>query len=226
MLTPVLITLLLQSATLHCANPASAETPVLRSSSGIEASLKVETHDDWGKNTHLCQADYTPTVTQPGRSPESTDGIFGNDDAWGRPIAFRLEGFTQNQKEIFGIFSEGGKYPILEIFAYHIAGQAADIADLTRAFPRSFGAACLTSLSVIGTTQEGAAVLSSEASPLCSVKGQWKLQIPNDTEVSRARELHHPIHPHAQPIQKGVVVVPLDAATTAISPPTPQAYSH
>ena len=134
MLTPVLLTLLLQGATLHCANPASAETPVLRSSSGIEASIKVDTHDDWNKNMHLCQADYTPTVMHPGRSTESADGIFGNDDAWGRSIAFRLEGFSQDQKEIFGILSERGKYPTLEIFAYHIAGQVADIADLTRAF--------------------------------------------------------------------------------------------
>jgi hypothetical protein len=204
-----------------CSNIRDAETPVLRSSSGIEAVLKVHIEDDHGKNTHLCQADYTLALSS--RSP---DNFYGSDDDWDRKIAFRLEGFAQDQTRIFGIVSEVGKYRSLVIFAYHLPDGTSEVTDLTQAFRRNLGSRCLESLSVIGTTQSGTVVLSSEGSPACSFKGRWQLKIPSDAEVSRARELHHPIHPHVQPIQKSVVVVPLDMGTTIVSSSPQEPASH
>lgn len=190
MLTALLFAALLQPnrphqpTTLECANIVDAQTPLLKSSSGIEATLKVHTEDDHYKDTHICESDYTLAINQ-----NAPSNFFSNDDAWGRPIAFRLEGYTQDQTKIFGIISEGGKYPTLEMFAYHLANGTFDTADLIQAFPRSFNSTCIVSLSVIGTTTEGTVVLSSEASPYAPQKAAGPCEYPA-TKKSRTHAIN------------------------------------
>lgn len=216
MLTTLIFAALFQStfpATLACGGTVDAATPVLTSSSGIEAILKIHTEDDYLKAIHGCQSEYTLIVTRSGKT--TTDQHSSVDGDWGRPISFRLAGFSQDQTEIFGIFAEGGKYPTVQVFAYHLKTQATDTVELNQAFPRIFSAACLASLSLLGTTEAGSVVLSSEASPKCSAKDRWSLRIPSDDEVSRAREQHRPLHLHAQSLPQRTAIVPLDSSPAA-----------
>jgi hypothetical protein len=182
---------------------------VLRGSSGIEAILRVETADDHGKNTHLCESDYTVVITRAGKT--TTDQHSSSDGEWNRLISFRLAGFSQDQTILFGIFYESDEFPTVQIFAYHVNTQVTDTAELNHIFPRAFSNSCLVSLSVIGTTPASAVVLSSEASPQCTLKARWSLHIPSDHEVSRARALHHSVYPRARILLRNSTVTPIDS---------------
>src|ERR1700744_6045484 len=86
---------------LTCGDPRGSETPVMRSSAGFTAVLKVSSEDDHSKNTHLCAADYTLQVNRPDGTALPSFSVLSSDDAWDRPIVFRIEGFTPDGRTVF-----------------------------------------------------------------------------------------------------------------------------
>jgi len=170
-----------QQASIDCrdtgAKTATTETQALRGPDGMTAVLKVSTADDHSKNSHLCNADYQLVLLPAGGSadaPRVVD-IQASDSEWGRSISLRLDGFSKDGKHVFGILSEGGKYPLTVLFDCDITAGAAQLVDLRERFANILDAHCGTTFDVVGTTETGAIVVETESAKPCGPTGRWRL---------------------------------------------------
>ena len=68
-----------------------AQTTSLRNSSHFAVVLMMNSRDDYGKNTHLCFAEYTLQVTRPDGSLTQPFTFGDSDGKWGRPLVFRID---------------------------------------------------------------------------------------------------------------------------------------
>jgi hypothetical protein len=102
-----------QEASAQCvdtgASIAVTETQPVRGPSGTSAVLKVSTSDDHSKNSHLCNAEYQLLFMPAGGGAPVVADLLTADDDYGRSLSLRLDGFSQDGNQIFGIFSERGK---------------------------------------------------------------------------------------------------------------------
>lgn len=156
-------------------NTATAETQALRGPDGESAVLKVTTADDHGKNSHDCNVEYQLRFTPAkGGAPVVAD-FLASDGEWGRSLSFRLDGFSHDGKEIFGVLSEGGKSPTLVLLDYDTATGNALLLDLKQKFANVLPSGCGSALNVVGTSETGAIVLAVNPAKGCAIGGRWSL---------------------------------------------------
>ena len=142
----------------------------------MTAVLELRSDDDHGKDTHLCQSEYSLRFTRPDGSVKGAEEILGNDDSWDRQMNFRLEGFGDGDREVIAIIREGGKYPMRDVMVYQLGSGEAKIVDVSRSFAGRLSAACQETLRVVGTTANGI-VLRSAATDGCHVHKEWSLEV-------------------------------------------------
>lgn len=191
-----------------CRNLVSLSTPSLRSTSNYRVTLQLHTEDDHGKETHLCQSDYTLRITHPDGTETSADGFFGNDDAWGRPINFRLAGFSHTGDSALLLVTEGGPYPMHELILYDLQANTWEIADLAGALKSKVGAACLADLRVLGTTPAGDAVVAPPSRPGCDPNSRFAVTVADSNTGS-------PLAEPAKRLPASATILPLDPGTVA-----------
>ena len=159
-----------------------AETAPFRSSAGFTAVLKMHGEDDHGKNTHLCEADYTLQITAPGKAPRPPVSWAGSDSDWDRPIVFQVEGFSRDGRHVFLLISED-KYPgEVEAVDYDmLADSMSSDVHLDAHFVHRLSRACAATLHIVGTSlQTGRMVLGTSRKDGCAGTSLWQLS-PNRT---------------------------------------------
>jgi hypothetical protein len=164
---------------MECQNTGAATSTVhtepVRGPDGASAVLKVSSADDHSKNSHLCNAEYELLVTPAaGGSPTTVSLIISNAD-YGRTLSLRLDGFSQDGKRVFGIFSEGGKYSSTTLFAYDAGTGTVQLTDLKKPLARIVPAKCSAEFNIIGTTESGAVVLELSSPNQCAPQGRWQV---------------------------------------------------
>jgi hypothetical protein len=205
---------------LTCGVGVEGQTAAVRSSAGFTIVLTMSADDDHSKNSHQCVASFALNVTRlDGTS--SVLRFFSSDDEWGRPLAFRIEGFSPDGKHVFIFISEGdypaditvGEYDITSTvppggFLNEVRG-----AMLAAPFTRRLSRDCAATLHVIGTTPVGYIVLGTELKDGCTRVERWQLshnkhvvrdgfpaQIPNNHPA------HLPPHTAVTKLEAGVPV--------------------
>jgi hypothetical protein len=173
------------------ADMATTQTRSVRGPNGVTAVLKVSSADDHSKNAHDCDAEYTLVVTPAAGTPVVVD-FLASDGEWGRSLSLRLDGFSRDGKRVFGILSEGGKYPSATLFDYDTTGGPVNLIDLKKRFAHVIATGCSATFDVAGTTETGAIVVMLNSGKPCAVSRRWLL---NPAE-SKPRIL-----PPAAPIQ-------------------------
>lgn len=158
-----------------------AETATFRSSAGFTAVLKMHGDDDHGKNTHLCEADYSLQIMTPEkarRQPFSWTSSVGD---WDRPIALQVEGFSRDGRHVFLSISEN-KYPgEVEAVSYDmLAGSISSDVLLDSHFTRRLSLACAATLHIVGISPTGLMVLGTSMKDGCARTRLWQLS-PNRT---------------------------------------------
>jgi hypothetical protein len=188
-----------QQASLECANIASAQTEPVAGPAGASAVFKLTTEDDHSKNSHLCNAEYQLLISGAAGTPHVVDVLTSNGD-WGRSLSLHLSGFSQDGKRVFGIFTEGGKYPLTMVFDSHASDEIAQLIDITKQFKSIMSADCSASFEVIGTTPPGAIVLELNSAKPCGSSRRWLV----DSSGKKP-----------QPLSQGTAVSPLYNANAA-----------
>jgi len=181
MFTLVLFAVLLpsaQSASMPCvdggANGASAQTSPVHGPAGATVVLRISAADDHSKNSHECQAEYELVITAAGGSSATTSLLISDDD-FGRKLAVRLDGFSQDGKRILGILSERGKHSSTVLFEYDITDGSVQLIDLNKTFAHIAIPKCSAALEAIGTTETDRIVLEQTSTPKCGTNTRWLL---------------------------------------------------
>ena len=159
-----------------------AETATFRSSAGFTAVLKMHGDDDHGKNTHLCEADYTLQITTPEKAPRPPMNWTSSDSGWNRPIIFQVEGFSKDGHHVFLLISED-KYPgEVEAVDYDmLADSMSSDVYLDAHFIHRLSRACAATLHIVGTSlPTGRMVLGTGMKDGCASTSLWQLS-PNRT---------------------------------------------
>ncbi|WP_211256155.1 hypothetical protein [Edaphobacter aggregans] len=145
-----------------------AQTIPLRSSAGFTAILKMHSEDDHSKESHLCAADYILEISRPDGSAIPPDNYFTSDDDWGRPIAFRIDGFSPDGHHVFVFILEGSHPGWIEAMEYDMtSGAISKDVSLDRHFTRRLSRACAATLHIAGTSPAGRMVLGTSAKDGC-----------------------------------------------------------
>ena len=182
------------AATLWCLNATTARADVaqcgvghaqtisLRSSSHFAAVLMMNSRDDYGKNTHLCFAEYTLQVTRPDGSLTQPFTFGDSDGKWGRPLVFRIDGFSQGGNHVFVFISEGAYPGAIETLEFEMnSGKQVNDIFLDRKFTKDLSRECAANLRIVGTSRKGHVVLGTDAKGKCSDREFWELS-PNKTD--------------------------------------------
>jgi len=171
------VSLLPRQASVHCvdtgAETAASQTQPLHGPGGVTAMLKVSTADDHSKNSHDCTAEYQLLVTPAGTGAPVVVDLLTSDAEYDRIISLRLDGFSQDGKRVFGVLSEGGKYPATTLFAYSTADGQVQLMDLRKPFAHVMAGKCSTTFDVIGTTVAGIIALELSSPEKCSPNSRW-----------------------------------------------------
>jgi hypothetical protein len=207
LLSTLLLMLFLQPAAVQSASPGgltcgvrNAQTASLRSSAGFTAMLKMHSEDDHSKNSHLCEADYSLQISRPDGSANPPFDLFGSDDDWDRPIAFRIDGFSRDGHDVFVVILEGAYPGSLEVADYDMSsGSRSREVSLDRHFMRR--------LSIAGTSPAGLMVLGSSAKDGCPRAELWQLS-PNKNKGSPTGGLVLPEYP--EQLLSGAGIATLD----------------
>ncbi|HEY4009059.1 MAG TPA: hypothetical protein VGM11_02830 [Acidobacteriaceae bacterium] len=168
MLPHLLLSLALSSATFRCVAHRAGGTPALIASNGTRFTLRVDMDDDYGKNTHLCEADFTFASALP-YQPESQNNAYSSDDAWDRSVALAVYGFDSRDRRVFGIIREGAAPSSVTLFSYDIRSREVGTIDLDRTFRNKLPRACIPLLTVVGTggSDESEIILATDRTPGC-----------------------------------------------------------
>jgi hypothetical protein len=159
-----------QEASLDCSNIATAQTQPVRGPAGVSAVVKVATEDDHSKDSHDCMAEYKLVVQPAGSGQPVISDILSSDGDWGRKVSVRLDGFSSDGKQVFGILSEGGHTPATIVFNYHADDQQVELHNMNKALQQIAAAKCGMSATVAGTTDSGAIVLESSRATQCGTR--------------------------------------------------------
>jgi hypothetical protein len=137
----------------------------------------MHSEDDHGKNTHLCQSDYSYDVIRADGTSSPLDQPTGVDGAWGRRINFGLDGFLSDGNRVLGSFSEDDDhYPAFEVLIYDMRSKEFSSLDPPSSFMRRLGSACSATLHVTGTTAEGLVVIATSPEGGCQHAQQWQVR--------------------------------------------------
>jgi hypothetical protein len=118
--------------------------------------------DDHGKNTHLCEADYSLQITTPEKVRREPFTWTTSDGNWDRPIALRVDGFSTDGRHVFLSIAED-KYPgEIEAVNYDmLAGSITSDVFLDFHFTRRLSRACAATLHLVGVSSAGLMVLGT-----------------------------------------------------------------
>lgn len=189
-----------------CGNNQSAMTAPKGSAAGFTAILVMRSADDHGKNTHLCQVDYTLEVTNPGSSVLHPVAISTTDDAWGRSLLFRIDGFSRDGSHAFLFISEAHQESSL-ITAVDYDMRSGKVVSVFFRPPRRLSPACATKLHILGTSASDLMVLAIPINAGCTTREEkWLLNRQNSDGV---------ISPESP------VALPLRTAVTLLDPGRP-----
>jgi hypothetical protein len=162
---------------IDCSNVADIETRSKTGPGGVVAVLKVQTHDDHGKNSHQCMAEYHLHITLPDGHEEAPDTGYGFTNSiadWGRRVSVHLDGFSNDGQHILGVLSEGGKYSFVQVFDFKRGGPHVEIA-VQQGLSHLKEFKCGTSFAVAGTTNAGEIVLEPNTANQCRIDHRWVL---------------------------------------------------
>ncbi|MGA7850493.1 MAG: hypothetical protein WCA13_15410 [Terriglobales bacterium] len=178
MLLPILLAAFLlpaQVASMPCANIAATQTQPVRGRDAMSAILKVTSKDDDSKNSHDCEAEYQLLMTPGLAGAPLVVGLLTSDAEWDRSLSLRLNGFSQDGRQVFGILSEGGKSPSTTLFDYDTADGKMLLIDLKKPLAHSVAAKCRSTFDVIGTAASGAIVLQVNSANCLAANDRWLL---------------------------------------------------
>jgi hypothetical protein len=202
----VLLALQSQSIVSFTCGVSDAQTSVRRSSAGYTAVLKVHSEDDHGKNTHLCGADYTLQATRPDGTALAPSSILYSDDAWNRPIDFRIEGFSPDGHTVFALISEDKHPSSIDAVQFDMAsGRKLKDVFLDGHFTSSLSPACAATLYIAGLSPAGLMVLASSRKDGCSADQLWELA-PNKTTGAKGGRIL-PEYPHTISSNRGIIAL-------------------
>lgn len=158
--------------TVTCGNNVDAKTSH-RSTRGYTVFLQMHSEDDHGKNTHLCQSEYTISGARPdgGKIDPKTAVIF--DDVWGRSIVFGFDGFTSDGNRVIATIYDGGDYASFNIIVYDLRTGSIELSEIPNSFLRRLGSCSVAELQVAGTTPDGFVVLATNAMSKCPQGQTW-----------------------------------------------------
>jgi hypothetical protein len=135
--------------------------------------------DDHEKNTHLCETGYTLQISRPDGSVQSPADIYGGDDAWGRPISFRIDGFSHDGNRVFLFISEGYRQDA-QIDAVEYDMRSGTSKDVFFKQPRHLDPVCAATLHILGTSPTGLMVIATSARAGCTREEKWQLNPQNE----------------------------------------------
>jgi len=164
-----------QETSMECVNNGALETQSVPGPGGVAAVLKVSAADDYSKNTHDCMAKYQLLVRPTGDGPVIATELLSSNGNWGRKLGAHLDGYSQDGKRVFGIFSEGGRAPSTTLFDYDAATSRVKLVDLKKDLSRLQGLKCGTTFAIAGTTETGAIVLEPNTTDQCQSKYHWTI---------------------------------------------------
>lgn len=198
----LLLMLFLQPAAVQLSGPAGltcgvrdAQAAPLRSSAGFTAMLKMHSEDDHRKNSHLCEADYSLQISHPDGSATPPFSVISSDDDWDRPIAFRIEGFSPDGRDVFVVILDGAYPGSVSAMDYNMSsGSISREVSLDRHFTRRLSRACAATLHIAGISPAGLMVLASSAKNGCHRAELWQLS-PNKYKGSLTDGLVLPKYP-------------------------------
>jgi len=165
-----------QQAFITCTNMASTQTQPMQGPAGVTAVLEVSTEDDYGRNTHLCQADYQLVITNGSGSDPLVQTVITSDGVWDRRMSVRLSGFSRDGKHIFGMLSEKSRSAALDIvFDYDTANNKMHVVEPARLIAGRVPPGCVARTEVAGTTEGDDIVLHIAFTGNCAPAGRWRL---------------------------------------------------
>lgn len=167
-----------QPVSVACGSSAVAQTQAVRGPDAATAVLKVSTEDDHAKDTHLCMADYKLEITGNSAQPHAA-ALLASDNDWGRRISIQLGGFSQDGKEILGMFSEGGSSPTQQVFEYSQDDESVRFFDLRKLAANLKPEKCLVNAQIMGTLKSGAVVVQLRSGKNCVRLSEWLLNSVN-----------------------------------------------
>jgi hypothetical protein len=157
-----------------CGVGHGGQTAPLRSAAGFTVVLKMQSDDDHSKNSHLCMAEYTLKVTCPDGSSKSFQ-ILDSDDEWGRPLTFRVEGFSIDGYVVM-LLREGNYPQSLQAIEFDMSsGHSVKSAMLGPPFTRRLSRDCAETLHIVGNSPEGHIVLGTKEKDGCIRVERWQL---------------------------------------------------
>lgn len=189
----------------ECRNLVDARTNPLRSAAGVTVVLKMHGEDDHGRNTHLCQTEYSLLITDPQTRSAVTHSLFSVDDAWGRRIEFSVQGYTGDGSGVVALISDGPPFS-LNIIEFDLRTNAVRSSPLLPEFLRELGDNCASTLHVVGTSTAGAVVLTTEATGKCTRPQFWLV-----TPGELINGIEHQSRP--APLKAGARIIALDPGT-------------
>ena len=173
----------------------------------------MQSDDDHGKNSDQCMAEFTLQITRPDGSsmPPFKPGNY--DGEWDRPLVFRIEGFSQDGRQVFFFISEGTYPEDLTAMEYDMnSGSKVRAIILDRPFTRQLSRACAASLHIVGISPANLIVLGSEAKDGCVRAELWQLTPNKNPGNGRPLLPEYPKHlaPSTEitKLQAGVPVTP------------------
>jgi len=152
---------------------AEVQTQPLRGPGGMIAVLKALSDDDHNKHIHLCSADYVLLITTADAGAARTVHLLTSDADWDRTLSLRLDGFAHDGKQVFGILTEGGKFPSVTLFDYNTADGKVQIIDLKERFAPIVSGWGKATFKVIATAAAGAIVVDLNSAMPLSADGHW-----------------------------------------------------
>ena len=167
-----------QPTSVKCGSAAVAQTQTANGPDSSTAVLKVSTEDDHAKDTHLCMADYKLEVARNSDKPYAAQ-LLSSDNDWGRKISIALGGFSNDGKEIVGIFSEGGASPTQQVFEYNTDDESIRLFDLRKLAAGLKPDKCLINAQIVGTLKSGAIVIALRSGNNCVRSSEWVLNSVN-----------------------------------------------
>lgn len=197
------------AVSIRCGSVVDAQTAPLRSPAGFTAVLKIHTADDFMKNSHRCEADFTVAVTRPDGRTNPPDNRMGSDAEWDRPIVARIEGFDASGNLAYILITEGEKDPSIYAVEYDL--RTADYRDVypSTNFARSISPQCRPTLRIAGTAPNGRMVLATSLAQGCSQQSMWELRYEQRAGKRGGTVSLDPVR-----LQPGADVSPLAAGTS------------
>jgi len=202
------------SETITCGVGVEWQTVPVRSGAGFTVVVTVSADDDHSKNSHQCAADYTLKITRPDGSSVPPYKFLSSDDEWGRPLRFRVEGFSKDGRHVFILLMEGNYPQSLQADEFDVnSAHKLKSVLLDRPFTRGLSQDCAATLHIIGTFQEAYIVLGTEAKDGCGSVERW--QLAHNKHVLQGNlpaevPINHPVH-----LPRQAAVIELEPGTSA-----------